>query len=33
MTYRTDHKIRKYVKGYGFMSLLKISDLNMVKKL
>ena len=33
MTYRTDNMMRKYVKDYGFMSLLKISDLNMVKKL
>ena len=31
MTYRTDNKIRKYVKGYGFMSFLKTLDLNMVK--
>ena len=23
MTYRTDNKIRKYVKGYGFMSFAK----------
>ena len=23
MTYRTGNKIRKYVKGYGFMSLAK----------
>ena len=23
MTYRTDNKIRRYVKGYGFMSFAK----------
>ena len=23
MTYRTDNKVRKYVKGYGFMSFAK----------
>ena len=23
MTYRTDNKIRKYIKGYGFMSFAK----------
>ena len=23
MTYRTDNKIRRYVKGYGFMSFTK----------
>ena len=27
MTYSKDNQIRKYVKGYGFMSLLRILDL------
>ena len=33
MTYRTDNKIRRYVKGYGFMSFAKNLGSNMVKKL
>ena len=31
MTYSKDNQIRKYVKGYGFMTLLRILDLNMVR--
>ena len=32
MTYYTDNKIRKYAKGYGFMTLLKNSGSKYGKK-
>ena len=32
MTYSKDNQIRKYVKGYGFISFAKNFDLNMVRK-
>ena len=31
MTYSKDSQIRKYIKGYGFMSFAKNFDLNMVR--
>ena len=33
MTYRTDNKIRRYVKEYEFMSFAKNLGISMVKKL
>ena len=32
MTYRTDNKIRKYVKGYDLCLLLKILEISMEKR-
>ena len=32
MTYSTEPRFRKYVKGYGFLSLTKSLVINMVKK-
>ena len=33
MTYRTDNKIRRYVKDYGFMSFAKIIESKYGKKI
>ena len=33
MTYRTDNKIRRYVKGYGFMTFAKIFGSKYEKRL
>ena len=31
MTYNTNNKIRKYIRGYGFVSFAKKFGINMVK--